>query len=162
MATPKPTPEAARPISAQDIVAILAGMSGKLDGLNARVEVLSTRVQTAINTGAAPTAPVTPTEASAILRAGRKGKAAPTTAGTVVLPAIPGFPAKVVTIPGNATSRPVGQVIAAPSKKAAKAERKAVQASNSAKYTCACGGWGVQDTFRDKHVAKGHTVTQLR
>ena len=154
MATQKTTevPQT-KPISAQDVVALLGALSNKLDAIAtsnktiaAQLEILSTRIPETAE-GELPARSITPTEASAILRSGRKGKAAPVQdSGSRATPAMP----------------TIGQVIAAPSKRAAKAERKAVQASNSAKYTCACGGWGVQDTFRDKHVAKGHTVTQLR
>lgn len=47
------------------------------------------------------------------------------------------------------------------SKAAAKRARVETGASNSAKYTCSCGGWGVQEGFKSKHEVKGHTITQL-
>lgn len=156
MVATKATPEATRPISAQDIVAILAGISGKIDKLAIRVDALATQEHMTTHS-----ATVTPSEASAILRAGRKGKASPAPASQPVAP--DSWEAyKAEHHQPKPVASAIGKVIAAPSKKAAKAERAATNASNSAKYTCACGGWGVQDGFRDKHVAKGHTVTQLR
>ena len=62
-----------------------------------------------------------------------------------------------------------GKVVKTKSKKASKVTRKDAEASNSAKYVCDCIAkttgklaWGVREEFKTKHVAKGHTVTQVR
>jgi cell pole-organizing protein PopZ len=62
---------------------------------------------------------------------------------------------------------PIGELVICKTKAEAKRLREARGGGNSTKYTCEgaeglpCKGFGYHDAFAEKHVAKGHKVTQI-